>query len=286
MDRRSVEVLGSQLSYVEGGPSAGSIVLLVHGNPTSSFLWRHVLPGLSTTYRCRAVDLIGMGHSDHPDLDYGFADHARYLEGFVDALGLRDVTVIGHDWGAVLGLDLLGRRPDVVGRIAVCEGHLHSFAGWDDMDPGSRELFRSLRVPGVGEQVVQQNNVFIEQVLPAGMARRLTPPEWAACRAPFPTPERRLPILRWAQQIPVAGEPADVAEVVARNQQILLHGRVPRLLLYGQPGAVVTSAEVAWVRRESDGVQLVDLGPGTHFLPEDQPEAIVAAVRSWLSERT
>ena len=279
-------MLGSQLSYVEAGPAGAPTLVLLHGNPTSSFLWRHVLPGLATTYRCLALDLIGMGHSDQPELDYRFADHARYLDGFVDALELHDVAVIGHDWGAVLGLDLLGRRPDVVARIAVCEGHLHSFAAWHDMDPGSRELFRSLRVSEVGEQLVQQDNVFIEQVLPAGMARTLTEPERAAYRAPFPTPQRRLPILRWAQQIPVAGQPAEVAAVIARNQQILLHGRVPRLLLYGVPGAVVGSAEVAWVSREGDGVQLVDLGPGTHFLPEDQPEAIMAALRSWLSDKT
>ena len=111
-------------------------MLFLHGNPTSSFLWRRVLPGLTGSARCVAVDLIGMGQSGKPAIGYRFADHASYLEAFADQLGLRDVTVVGHDWGAVLGLDLLRHRPDVVGRIAVCEGHLHPFSRWEDMGQG------------------------------------------------------------------------------------------------------------------------------------------------------
>ena len=176
-------MLGSRLAFVTGGH--GDAVLFVHGNPTSSFLWRRVLPGLTGSARCVAVDLIGMGRSGKPDISYGFADHAAYLEAFADLLGLRDVTVVGHDWGAVLGLDLLRRRPDVVGRIAVCEGHLHPFGRFADMGPGAGELFARLRTPGLAEQLVLQENFFIEQVLPGGMTRPLSAAEHDAYRAPF-----------------------------------------------------------------------------------------------------
>ncbi len=277
----SVDVLGSPMAFVAGGD--GPSVLFLHGNPTSSFLWRNVLAAMVPGARCVAVDLIGMGRSGKPPISYGFADHARYLEAFVDRLGLRDLTVVGHDWGAVLGLDLLRRRPDAVARIAVCEGHLHAFDGWDAMDPGSRSLFSRLRTPGVGERLVLEENLFVEQVLPGGMDHELTAAEWEAYRAPFGSPAERLPVLRWIQQIPVAGDPRDVEEVVRRNQDALLRGDVPRLLLYGEPGAVVGAAEVAWCRREGDGLDVVNVGPGTHFLPEDQPEAIARALLSWMA---
>jgi haloalkane dehalogenase len=258
-------------------------VLFVHGNPASSFLWRRVLPGLVGSARCVAVDLIGMGRSGKPDIGYGFADHAAYLEAFADQLKLRDVTVVGHDWGAVLGLDLLRRRPDVVGRIAVCEGHLHPFDRWEDMGPGAGELFSQLRTPGVGEQLVLQENFFVEQVLPAGMNRPLTAAEHDVYRDPFQTPRDRLPVLRWIQQIPVGGDPADVDAAVRRNQDTLLRSRAPRLLLHGEPGSVVGPAEVDWCRRHGDGLEIVNVGVGTHFLPEDQPQAISQALAAWLA---
>ncbi len=277
-----VAVLGSRLGFVTGG--RGDTVLFLHGNPTSSFLWRRVLPGLTGSARCVALDLIGMGRSGKPDIGYRFADHAAYLEAFADQLGLRQVTVVGHDWGAVLGLDLLVRRPDVVGAIAVCEGHLHPFGSWADMGPGAGELFGRLRTPGMGEQLVLEEDFFVEQVLPAGMSRPLTAAEHDAYRAPFRTPRDRLPVLRWIEQIPVAGEPADVDAVIRRNQQELLRGRVPRLLLHGHPGSVVGPAEVEWCRRDGTGLDIVNVGAGTHFLPEDQPRAISRALAAWLGQ--
>lgn len=276
-----VEVLGSALAYVRGG--AGPTLLFLHGNPTSSFLWRGVLACLTDAADCVAVDLIGMGRSGKPDLDYGFADHARYLEAFADQLGLRDITVVGHDWGAVLGLDLLRRRPDVVAGIAVCEGHLRPFADWRDMDSGSADLFSRLREPGTGERLVLEENFFVEQVLPAGMNRVLSPEERAVYREPFPGPDDRKPVLAWARQIPVAGDPPDVHEIVVANQTTLLRGPARRLLLHGTPGSVVPADVVAWCRARSTGLDIVNVGEGTHFLPEDQPAAIAGAIRSWLS---
>lgn len=274
-----VNVLDSTMAFVRGGQ--GPTILFAHGNPTSSYLWRHVITKLTDVADCVAVDLIGMGRSGKPALDYGFADHARYLEAFADRIGLRDVVYVGHDWGAVLGLDLLRRRADLISRIAVCEGHLRPFDDWADMDHGSADLFSRLRTPGVGEQMVLRENFFVEQVLPAGMDHALTDVEWNAYRAPFLDESDRLPILRWAQQIPVAGDPPLVDETVRANREVLLHGPVPRLLLHGTPGVVVGPVDVDFYRREATGLDIIDVGPGTHFLPEDQPGPIAAAIRAW-----
>lgn len=282
-----VAVLDSEMAYVVGGPAdAPATLLFTHGNPTSAFLWRHVIADLVATYRCVAVDLIGMGRSGKPDIGYGYADHARYLEAFVDRIGLRDAVLIGHDWGAVLGLHLMRRRPDVITAAAVCEGHLHPFTGWEQMDEGSRALFQPLRTPGTRERMVLEENFFIEVVLPGGITHPLSPQEWQAYRAPYPTPADRRPVLQWIQQIPIAQDPPDVTRIVLDNQHTLLHGPGPRLLLHGTPGAVVGAAEVAWCRQESTDLDIREVGAGTHFLPEDQPEAIAREVRSWLATRS
>ena len=192
--------------------------------------------------------------------------------------------VVGHDWGAVLGLDLAWRRPDVVARLAICEGHLHPFPQWSDMDEGSRGLFSQLRTPGEGERMVLKENFFLDVVLPAGMSHPLTDEEWAAYREPFPNPADRWPILRWVQQIPIEGEPAEVVRTVMQNQEFLGAPGSGCLLMYGDPGSVVAAPEVAWVGQHAPDVRRVCVGAGTHFLPEDQPGAIADAIRAWLDE--
>ena len=171
----------------------------------------------------------------------------------------------------------------MVGRIAVCEGHLHPFDRWEDMGPGAGELFSRLRTPGVGEQLVLQENFFIEQVLPGGMNRPLTAAEHDAYLEPFPTPRDRLPVLRWNPADPGGRLLADLDAAVRRNQDVLLRGPAPRLLLHGEPGSVVGAAELDWCRRASAGLEIVNVGAGTHFLPEDQPEAISRALAAWLA---
>ena len=183
---RDVEVLGTHLHHVEVG--SGPVVLFLHGNPTSSFLWRNVLgPVAATGRRCIALDLVGMGGSGKPRLDYRFADHARFLDAWLEAADVRPDVVVGHDWGAVLAIDLLTRRPDSLQGIVFLEGHLHPIASWDDMDAGARDLFGSLRTPGVGERMVFEDNVMVEAVLPAGVLRTLDVEEHDAYRRPFLT---------------------------------------------------------------------------------------------------
>ncbi|GAA1709807.1 haloalkane dehalogenase [Kribbella yunnanensis] len=281
MRSATVEVRGSWLHYVEVG--AGDPVLFLHGNPTSSYLWRNVIDEVARAgWRCIALDLIGMGGSGKPILDYRLVDHLGYVEAFIDALGLSDLTVVGHDWGAVIALDHARRFRSRVRRVAFMEGHLHAIDRWSDLDEGSRELFQRLRTPGVGEQLIIQENFFVEEVLPAGILRTLSQEELDAYRAPYRDPAARLPVWRWPQEIPIEGVPADVAAIVTANQAVLADPELPKLLLHATPGAVIGPAEVAWCREHGRALTIVDIGPGTHFLPEDRPAEIAAALSEWL----
>ena len=183
--------------------------MFLHGNPTSSYLWRKVLPGVGDPGRLVAPDLIGMGASDKPAIDYRFEDHARYLDAFVDALGLDRVVLVGHDWGGALAFDWAARHPGRVLGVAFLETIVRPLT-WGAFPPSARPVFESLRTPGVGEAMVLDQNVFIEQALPAGVATGLTPEDLDAYRAPYPTPESRRPLLAWPRAMPLGGEPADV----------------------------------------------------------------------------
>ena len=217
--------------------------MFLHGNPTSSYLWRKVLPHLESSGRCVALDLIGMAtFSDKPDIDYTFADHASYLADFLRELAADDLVLVGHDWGAVLALDVLARSVVPVSAVVLCEGHLRPIESWADTDPGFAELFGRLRTPGVGERLVMEENVFVEQVLPAGMSHVLSAEEREAYAAPYPTPASRRPVWQWIQQIPIEGSPADVAMRWSRaNGAALAATTVPVLLLHGEPGSVVSA---------------------------------------------
>jgi haloalkane dehalogenase len=271
------------MHYLEAG--TGDPVLFLHGNPTSSRLWRRVIPLLADTgRRCLAVDLIGMGRSGKPEIDYRLADHIRYLDALIDSLGLANLTLVGHDWGAVIALNYARRFPDRVAGVAFLEGHLHPIEHWADLDQGGREMFQRLRTPGVGEQLVIEENFFLEKVLPAGTLRTLTETEMQAYREPFLAPASRRPMLRWPREIPIEGTPADVVALVLANQAVITDPAMPTLLLYADPGAVIGPAEVDWCREHGRSLTMTNVGQGTHFLPEDCADQIAAGLRRWLED--
>jgi haloalkane dehalogenase len=274
-----VAIKGSQMHYLEAG--SGAPLVFLHGNPTSSFLWRKILPRLAPLGRCIALDYIGMGQSDKPSIAYRLVDHISYVEAFLDALALRDATFVTHDWGVVIGLTLGRQRPELIRGIVLMEGHIHPIAGWDALDAGAQALFQQLRTDGLGQELAIEQNIFIEVVLPSGMHHTLTPHEMETYRAPYREKQARLPLWRWANEIPIQGQPADVHAMVSANQVYLATTNVPKLLLYGQPGAVIGAAEVAWCLRECPGLTASNIGPGIHFLPEDQPDVISAAIAAW-----
>lgn len=284
VNRRSVDVLDTTMSFVDTGD--GPPVLFLHGNPTSSYLWRHVLPAVTERgYRGVAVDLIGMGHSGPSHRGYRLVDHLEHVDAFIEQLDLRQLVIVGHDWGGVMALDIARRQPDRVTGVAVMESHLHPIATWHSMKANDREMFSGLRGESSGERTVLDENFFIEKVLPSGISRRLTAAVHDAYREPFPDRESRAPILAWVREIPIEGAPADVTALVLRNQTVLSDPAMPVLLLHGEPGSVVTEAEVRWCSAHGRALTIASVGAGTHFLPEDRPAEIGAAVIDWLARR-
>ena len=280
-----VEVLGSVMAYREEGE--GRPVLLLHGNPTSSFLWRHVLQRAarsdSTGHRWIAPDLIGMGASGRPESRYRLTDHLAFVDAFVDALDLTDLVLVGHDWGVAIALDWLRRHPRDARGVAMMEGHLRPLPGWDAFDEGGRALFQQLRTPGAGEQLALVENFFLDTLLPAALTARLTADELAAYRAPYPDPQSRRPLLQWAREIPIAGTPADTSRLMAAAADHLTTADLPTLLLVGQPGVLVTPDTVTWCRDHLAHLTVHDVGgPAGHFLPEDRPDQVGDALHQWV----
>ena len=274
-------VRGSRMAYIDEGQ--GDAILFLHGNPTSSYLWRNIIPHVSALGRCIAPDLIGMGRSDKPDLEYSFADHAEYLDGFIRALGLRDITLVVHDWGSALGFDWAMRHEAEIRGIAFMEPILAPVESWEQFPETPREMFRAMRTPGVGEKLVLEDNIFIEQLLPGAVVRGLTEAERAHYRAPFPDAASRKPVLAWPRQIPIAGEPREVVEIVTRSRDALVRSRVPKLLFTSTPGGLMSPALIAWCRAHLPALEVLDVGAGIHYLQEDQPHAIGRGLADWIS---
>lgn len=274
-----LDVLGSRLHYEEQG--SGLPVVFLHGNPTSSYLWRSVIPAVAGSARCLAPDLMGMGRSDKPDIAYRFEDHARYLDAWFEALSLDRVTLVGHDWGGALGFDWAARHRDLVSGVAFMETIVRPVS-WDMWPEAARDLFQGFRQPGVGEDLVLDKNLFVEAVLPASVLRDLTDEEMDTYRAPFLERDHRRPVLAWPREIPIDGEPPDVvARVTAYDQWLSTSDDVPKLLLTFTPGAIVSPPVVDWCRENIAALEVEHIGPGVHFVQEDHGPAIGAAVMAW-----
>ncbi len=282
-ESRYVEVHGSKIHYVEQGE--GAPILFLHGNPTSSYLWRNIIPHVSGQGRAIAMDLIGMGKSDKPDLEYRFVDHYRYVEGFIEALGLEDVTLVIHDWGSALGFHYAMTHEGNVRGIAFMEAVIAPLPGLDAMPESARELFKNFRTEGVGWELIVEQNVFVEQVLPGSVVRGLSEPEMAAYRAPYLEPAARKPVWKWPNEIPIAGEPADVTRIVQSYNAKLQASSLPKLLLYATPGILVGPPMVKWCKDHLPNLTAVHVGEGMHFIQEDSPEPIGQALSAWLRER-
>ncbi|MCX4524468.1 MULTISPECIES: haloalkane dehalogenase [unclassified Streptomyces] len=281
-------VLDTTMHHLElgadAGTDAGTPMVFLHGNPTSSHLWRDILPAVGGGGRRLAPDLIGMGRSGKPDIDYTFADQARHLDGWFDALGLDEVILIGHDWGGALAFDWAARHPGRVRGIAFTETIVKPMQ-WEEFPEGGRELFRAVKTHGVGEAMILDENAFVEEALPGTVATPLDPADLAAYRAPYPTRESRRPLLRWARSMPLGGEPAEVvARVEAYGAWLEASADVPKLLLTFAPGpGVMMGPElVAWCARNIAALEVEHHAvPAGHHTPEDQPALIAASLTSW-----
>jgi haloalkane dehalogenase len=277
-------VLGREMAYVEVGQ--GDPIVLLHGNPTSSYLWRNVLPHLKPLGRCIAPDLIGMGDSDKlPDSgpgSYRFVEHRRYLDALLEALDVRErVTFVVHDWGSALGFDWANRHREAVKGIAYMEAIVRPQA-WDHWDKmGLRPVLQALR-SDAGEAMVLQDNFFVERILPRAILRTLSIEEMAEYRRPFARPgEWRRPTLTWPREIPIEGEPADVAAIVAAYADWLATSDVPKLFVKAEPGALLAGGANLDTARAWPAQTEVTVA-GVHFVQEDSPDAIGRAIAGWM----
>ncbi|MFD3677478.1 haloalkane dehalogenase [Streptomyces sp. NPDC058613] len=280
----TIDVLDSTVYYEEHGAGAPGVpFVFLHGNPTSSHLWRHVLPRIEGRVRVLAPDLIGMGRSGKPGGAYRFADHARYLDAWFDALGLDEAVLVGQDWGGALALDRAARYPGRVRGVAFMETILRPMA-WEEHPPASRARFEAIRTPGVGEEMVLERNLFIEDSLGRTVSQPMSEEDRAVYAAPYPTRESRRPLLQWARSMPLDGEPADVvARVEAYDAWLAVSPEVPKLLLTfgGSPTLMVGDALTAWCRENASALETAYCGPAAHLCPEDRPEEIAAALNAW-----
>jgi haloalkane dehalogenase len=282
--RHEIDILGSTMSYVTAGAS-GPVVLFLHGNPTSSYIWRNIIPHVAPVGRCIAPDLIGFGRSGKPDIAYRFADHVRYVDAFLDVLRIRECVIVAQDWGTALAFHRAARFPQTIIGLAFME-FIQPMPSWDAFHqrPQARELFQAFRTPGKGEKLVLEDNVFVERVLPGSILRTLSKEEMDAYRAPFPTPQSRRPILALPRELPIAGEPADVYAMSERDHAALRASTYPKLLFSGDPGALISPAFAKTFAAELRNCRHIDLGPGAHYLQEDQPDTIGQALRAWVAE--
>jgi haloalkane dehalogenase len=277
-------VLAREMAYVEVGE--GDTIVLLHGNPTSSYLWRNVLPHLQSLGRCIAPDLIGMGDSDKlPNSgpgSYRFVEHRRYLDALLETLDVHErVTFVIHDWGSALGFDWANRHPEAVKGIAYMEAIVQP-QGWDHWDNlNARPILKALRSEA-GEAMVLQDNFFIEQILPKAIPRTLSDEEMAEYRRPFAEPgEGRRPTLTWPREIPIEGEPADVSAIAAVCAAWLATSNVPKLFVKAEPGLLIAGgANLDFARRLPAQTEVTV--PGLHFLQEDSPNEIGRAIAGWM----
>jgi haloalkane dehalogenase len=278
-----INVLDSTMAYREAGDREAPVALFLHGNPTSSYIWRDILPLVSPVAHCIAPDLIGFGQSGKPEIEYRFADHVRYLDAFLEDAGITSAFVVAHDWGSGLAFELAARRPEFIRGLAFME-FIRPMPTWSDFHPDQIETFKKFRTPGMGEEMILQGNAFVEGVLPAATARKLTEDEMSVYRAPFSTPESRRPTWRFPQELPIAGQPADVYSTIEKAHRALAQSIYPKLLFVGNPGALVSPAFAESFAKGLKNCRTVQLSSGLHYVQEDHPDVIGANIKEWLVE--
>ncbi len=278
-ERQRVAVLDSEMAYIDTG-GEGDAVVFLHGNPTSSYLWRNIIPHVQPLARCLAPDLIGMGASGKSgDGSYRFVDHRRYLDAWLDAvLPSERITFVIHDWGSALGFDWASRHPDRVKGMAYMEAIVMPLS-WEQFPEQFRAIFEAFRSPD-GEGMVLEKNVFVEDVLPGAVLRDLTEEEMAVYRAPFAEPgEGRRPTLTWPREVPLAGEPADVVQIVQAYDAWLQTSETPKLMISATPGGILNGDMLEFARSWPNQREVTV--EGIHFVQEDSPRAIGEAIAEW-----
>jgi haloalkane dehalogenase len=281
--RKRVAVEDSEMSYVDTGGD-GPIAVFLHGNPTSSYLWRNVIKEVAPGARCLAPDLIGMGDSGESSSGYRFVDHRRYLDAWFDAIvGDKPVFLVIHDWGSGLGFHWARRHPEQVKGIAYMEAIVRPLESWDSWAEPARKIFQAMRSPA-GEEIILEKNVFVERILPSSIIRKLSDDEMNRYRARFTEPgESRRPTLTWPRQIPIGGEPRDVHEIVeAYSQWLQAADSLPKLFINADPGIILIGAQREFAQQLPNQEEITV--KGLHCIQEDWPTEIGEAVARFVQE--
>jgi haloalkane dehalogenase len=281
--RKRIAVEDAEMSYVDTGGD-GPIAVFLHGNPTSSYLWRNVIKEVAPGARCLAPDLIGMGDSGESSSGYRFVDHRRYLDAWFDAIvGDKPVFLVIHDWGSGLGFHWARRHPEQVKGIAYMEAIVRPLESWDSWAEPARKIFQAMRSPA-GEEIILEKNVFVERILPSSIIRKLSDDEMNRYRARFTEPgESRRPTLTWPRQIPIGGEPRDVHEIVeAYSQWLQAADSLPKLFINADPGIILIGAQREFAQQLPNQEEITV--KGLHFIQEDSPTEIGEAVARFVQE--
>lgn len=273
-------VKSAKMHYIEAGKPNG-VILFVHGMPTSNYLWRNIIPALEDVAHCIAPDLIGMGKSDKPDIAYTVFDHIQYLEAFIEALNLKDITLVLHGWGSVIGFEYARRHENNVKALAFYESHVRPALDWNNLSLPVQQLSTLLHRPGASYHAIVEQNYLINKLLPNGVLRKLSEEEMEHYREPFPTPESRKPLWQYVQDLPLGASTGPVVDLMKNYSQWLQYCPQPKLMLYAVPGFITTMATVQWAKEHLPNITLVELHNELHFAQETMPDVFSAALRKW-----
>ena len=277
-ESKYIEVKGSRIHFIDEG--TGDPVLFLHGNPTSSYLWRNVIPHLNGQARCIAPDLIGMGKSDQPDINYGFKDTFEYLDAFIKALGLTNVTLVLHDWGSGLGFHYAHLNSDNIKGIVFMEA-VYRLLDWKKL-PGRFKVGMTLmRLPVFNWLMLGAGNLFVKKVIPNGITRTLLAQEFNTYKTPYPNIKSRKPVRVWPKEIPIKGKPLYTHQIVSAYHEWLKTTEIPKLCIYANPGMLIPIEEIQWIKANLTNITTVHVGKGRHFIQEDEPHKIGEAISVW-----
>lgn len=277
-----IAVKESTMHYFEMG--SGDPILFLHGMPISGFAWRHMLPSLSEKGRCIALDLIGMGESGKPDIEYRVFDHIEYLDAFIDQLGLQNITLVLHGWGSVIGLDYARRHAHNIKRIVFYEAHLQPITQWHQLSLPVQQFATLLSRPGASYRAIIKQNYFIEKLLPRSVIRELSEDEMDVYRKPFLTEDSRKPLWQYINDMPLGKGPEDVVALIAQYSAWLQKTDIPKLLIYATPGFMTTIDHVAWARDHFKNIQVVALDDALYLAQESVPDQFSEAILTWIDK--
>lgn len=280
LEKKSIEVLGRNMTYVERGE--GSPIIFQHGNPTSSYLWRNIIPYLEDQGRCIAIDLIGMGDSDKLDDEgentYSYHVQKKYFNACLNELEIKnDITFVIHDWGSALGFDWAYENQNSIKGICYMEGIVKTIS-WGDWPKDAKSIFQGFR-SDAGEDLILKKNLFVEAVLPGAVIRDLSETEMNVYRRPFLKEIERRPTLDWPRQIPIEHEPLEVYKIVEDYSSWMSINNIPKLFINADPGSILLGKQREFCRKWKNQKEITV--KGSHFIQEDSPHDIGKAISSW-----